>query len=134
MYDSVYQIFLLLYANFPSISGKLSTAKSSFIRKDEGESETRLYILVATSFVFIIVVIAFGFILLRRRKIYGGFYLFSQPPDPDYLRDIDPARALIEQTNGLPYDPVWEFPRKRIKLRELQDFHPKFNSHIEVYL
>jgi len=95
---------------------KLSTAKSSFIRKDEGESETRLYILVATSFVFIIVVIAFGFILLRRRKIYGGFYLFSQPPDPDYLRDIDPARALIEQTNGLPYDPVWEFPRKRIKL------------------
>lgn len=45
--------------------------------------------------------------------------MFSQPPDPDYLRDIDPSRALIEQTNGLPYDPVWEFPRKKIRLREL---------------
>ena len=83
-----------------------------------------LYVLLAVSFLTTLVFICVAFVLMRRKKIYGGFYLFSQPPDPDYLRNIDPSRALIEQSNGLPYDPVWEFPRKRIRLRELlTNFH-----------
>ena len=90
----------------------------TFLARTDQTDSTRLYILLAVSFLGIIIVLSTAFVLLRRRKIYGGFYLFSQPPDHDYFRDIDPSRALIEQTAGLPYDPVWEFPRKRIRLRK----------------
>ena len=110
---SIHLVFVSILepVNHPVLARTLSA------RTDQTNS-TRLYILLAVSFLGIIIVLSAVFVLLRRRKIYGGFYLFSQPPDPDYFRDIDPSRALIEQTNGLPYDPVWEFPRKRIRLRK----------------
>lgn len=108
-------------------------AKSAIPLETTSNRRENLYILLAVSFVAIIVLIAVVFVLMRRRKIYGGFYLFSQPPDPDYLRDIDPRRALIEQTNGLPYDPVWEFPRKRIRLREYINFSNEIRSDCKTF-
>ena len=80
------------------------------------DKHTKLYVVLATSFMLTLFIICAVFLLFRRKKIYGGFYIFSQPPNPDHLSRIDPTQALIEQTNGMPYDPVWEFPRKRIRL------------------
>ncbi|XP_065058255.1 fibroblast growth factor receptor 3-like [Rhopilema esculentum] len=95
----------------------LRSARISSARSPNGKDKhTNSYILLAVVFLSTLLIVVGVFVLLRRKKIYGGFYLFTAPPNPDHLRNIDPARALIDQTNGLPYDPVWEFPRKRIRL------------------
>eukprot|EP00794_Sanderia_malayensis_P007017 gene7017-7802_t len=98
-----------------SSSNFLSSASSS-PGKVEKQNGTYLYIISGVVFLVILLFVLASFLLLRRRKIYGGFYIFSQPPLADYFSEIDPQQALIEQTTGLPYDPVWEFPRKRVKL------------------
>lgn len=59
----------------------------------------------------VLVVVA---ILYRRKKKYGGFFILTLPPRPDYIMKLDPERSLLEQTNMLPYDALWEFPRERI--------------------
>ena len=98
----------------------LRSARISSAHSPNGKDKhTNSYILLAVVFLSTLLIVVGVFVLLRRKKIYGGFYLFTAPPNPDHLRNIDPARALIDQTNGLPYDPVWEFPRKRIRLRKL---------------
>ena len=94
----------------PALASQPAAAPRSY------DKHTKLYVVVATSFMLILFIICAVFLLLRRKKIYGGFYIFSQPPSPDHLSRIDPTQALIEQTNGMPYDAVWEFPRKRIRL------------------
>ncbi|CAB3981076.1 vascular endothelial growth factor receptor 2-like [Paramuricea clavata] len=67
-----------------------------------------------------ITVIVAGFVLYRRKKIYGGFYLFSYPPLPDYMGIIDRNGNIHEQLQKLPFIPEWEFPRERISFaREL---------------
>ncbi|CAB4004164.1 vascular endothelial growth factor receptor 2-like [Paramuricea clavata] len=54
------------------------------------------------------------FVLYRRKKIYGGFYLFSYPPLLDYMETIDRNGNIQEQLRRLPFIPEWEFPRERI--------------------
>ncbi|CAB4006861.1 vascular endothelial growth factor receptor 2-like, partial [Paramuricea clavata] len=55
-----------------------------------------------------------------RKKAYGGFYILTLPPLTDYIKKLDPHTPLTEQTNKLPYDAEWEFPRNRLKFsREL---------------
>ncbi|XP_046852604.1 fibroblast growth factor receptor 1-like isoform X2 [Xenia sp. Carnegie-2017] len=49
-----------------------------------------------------------------RKKIYGGFYLLSYPPMPDYIEKIDMNGNIQEQIQKLPFIPEWEFPRERI--------------------
>ena len=62
-----------------------------------------------------VVLIASSFVLYRRKKIYGGFYLFSYPPLPDYIEMLDNNKELQEQVHKLPFIPEWEFPRERVK-------------------
>ena len=61
-----------------------------------------------------IIVVVAGFVLYRRKKIYGGFYLFSYPPLPDYIEIINRNGNIQEQIQQLPFIPEWEFPRERI--------------------
>ncbi len=99
-------------------SNLISATSRSTKSKEDHSKRIQLYVISGATFLFVLFVVCIVFLLLRRRKIYGGFYIFQQPPSPDHFSEIDPQRALIEQTNGLPYDPVWEFPRKRVKLRK----------------
>ena len=55
-----------------------------------------------------------GYVLYKRKKIYGGFYLFSFPPMPDYIEMLDMKKDIREQIHKLPFIPEWEFPRDRI--------------------
>ena len=57
-------------------------------------------------------------VLYKRKKLYGGFYILSMPPSPDYFRGLDPTRPLSEQVNKLPYFPEWEFPREKVQISE----------------
>ena len=66
------------------------------------------------AFVAVMVIIV-SVILYKRKKAYGGFYILTLPPLPDYIKKLDPHTPLTEQTNKLPYDAEWEFPRNRLK-------------------
>ena len=55
-----------------------------------------------------------SFVLYKRKKLYGGFYLFSHPPLPDYIEMLDVNKDIHEQIHKLPFIPEWEFPRERI--------------------
>lgn len=68
------------------------------------------------SFVVVLVVIA---VLYRRKKLYGGFYILTLPPMPDYLKKLDPQRPIQEQTHKLPLCADWEFPRNRLTLGKI---------------
>lgn len=71
----------------------------------------------------IILLVALTVILYKRKRLYGGFYILSVPPSPDYFKKLDPTRPLSEQTSKLPYFPEWEYPRNKIRLSEWCDFH-----------
>ena len=62
-----------------------------------------------------ILLIAFSIVLYKRKKIYGGLYLFSYPPQPDYMEILDLNGNIKEQAQKLPFIPEWEFPKERIK-------------------
>ena len=56
---------------------------------------------------------------------HGGFYILTLPPLTDYIKKLDPHTPLTEQTNKLPYDAEWEFPRNRLKFckyRKLNEY------------
>ncbi|XP_066917085.1 fibroblast growth factor receptor 2-like isoform X2 [Clytia hemisphaerica] len=72
-------------------------------------------LVVAVLIIIILVVLAV--ILYKRKRLYGGFYILSIPPSPDYFKKLDPTRPLSDQTNKLPYFPEWEYPRNKIKLK-----------------
>ena len=55
-------------------------------------------------------------VLYKRKKLYGGFYLFSYPPLPDYIMKLDMNANIRDQVHKLPFLPEWEFPRERISL------------------
>lgn len=67
------------------------------------------------SFFVLAIVIIVAVVLYKRKKIYGGFYILTLPPLTDYIKKLDPHKPLTEQTNKLPYDAEWEFPRNRLK-------------------
>ncbi|CAB4006860.1 vascular endothelial growth factor receptor 2-like, partial [Paramuricea clavata] len=72
------------------------------------------------SFFIVAIVIIVAVVLYKRKKAYGGFYILTLPPLTDYIKKLDPHTPLTEQTNKLPYDAEWEFPRNRLKFsREL---------------
>ena len=58
-----------------------------------------------------------AFLLCKRIKLYGGLYIFSYPPMPDYIEKLDCSKDIREQIQKLPYVPEWEFPKEKISLR-----------------
>jgi hypothetical protein len=74
-------------------------------------------IFVPTGLISMIIVVVAGFVLYRRKKIYGGFYLFSYPPLPDYIEIINRNGNIQEQLQQLPFIAEWEFTRERINMR-----------------
>ena len=76
--------------------------------------KTFLFVVVPIGIITMIILVATCFVLYRRKKIYGGFYLFSYPPLPDYMETLDVNGNMQEQLQKLPFVPEWEFPRERI--------------------
>ena len=72
----------------------------------------QLVALVITSIAFFIILIVLVNVLYRRKQLYGGFYICTTPPMPDYIMKLDPNKSLIEQVHKLPYDEFWEVPRE----------------------
>ena len=81
-----------------------------------------------------IIVVVAGFVLYRRKTIYGGFYLFSYPPLPDYMGIIDRNGNIQEQLQKLPFIPEWEFPRERISFGKYFFFAQKSAKMVHVVL
>ena len=95
--------------------------------KDEGSSKaSTIGMLVFGGFLFLIILLISA-VLYHRKKKYGGFYILTLPPPPDYIKKLDPERSLLEQTNKLPYDAQWEFPRERIQMGG-------YNEHLLLYV
>ena len=83
--------------------------------KDEGLSKSSIIVMIACGGLVVLLILLVIAILYHRKKKYGGFYIFTLPPSPDYIMKLDPERSLLEQTNKLPYDAQWEFPRERLQ-------------------
>ena len=85
-----------------------------------GADNSKKYAVVigCVSFAVVCIVIVVAVVLYKRKKAYGGFYILTLPPLPDYIKKLDPHTPLTEQTNKLPYDAEWEFPRNRLKFSE----------------
>ena len=88
-------------------------------RNSASSSKTFLLVVVATSTALAIVLSLLAVILYRRRQLYGGLYLCSTPPLPDFIDKLDPSIALIDQISKLPYDEKWEFPREQVHISKL---------------
>ena len=82
-------------------------------RIDEPSKAPMVGMLICGGLLLVLVLVVVA-ILYRRKKKYGGFFILTLPPRPDYIMKLDPERSLLEQTNMLPYDALWEFPRERI--------------------
>ena len=83
---------------------------------ENNENRTLLSIVLPFGSITVIIFVAASFVLYRRKKIYGGFYLFSYPPLPDYMATLDENVNIQDQIQKLPFIPEWEFPRERITL------------------
>ena len=79
-----------------------------------GQKRIIILVPVTAGFIFLIVLIVICYVLYKRKKIYGGFYLFTFPPLPDYMEMLDRNKDIREQIHKLPFIPEWEFPRDRI--------------------
>jgi hypothetical protein len=77
-------------------------------------SGTYVAIIVSISIAMFVILLIFAVVLYRRKKLYGKFYIFTNPPLLDYIERIDEKKLLVEQTNKLPYLSEWEFPRERV--------------------
>lgn len=87
-------------------------------RRGENMNSTASLVAAIIAGLFIIIILSIMVVILYKRKqLYGGFYVLSIPPSPDYFKKIDPTKALSDQINKLPYFPEWEFPRSKIRLR-----------------
>jgi hypothetical protein len=78
------------------------------------QKRTFIFVAAAIGLISMIMLIASSFVLYKRKKLYGGFYLFSFPPLPDYIAMLDANKGIQEQVHKLPFIPEWEFPRERI--------------------
>ena len=83
---------------------------------ENSQEANLLSIIVPIALISIIILVAASFVLYRRKKLYGGFYLFSYPPLPDYMAILDKNGNIQDQLQKLPFIPEWEFPRERIML------------------
>ena len=86
------------------------------IISENSQKGNLLSIIVPIALISIIILVAASFVLYRRKKLYGGFYLFSYPPLPDYMAILDKNGNIQDQLQKLPFIPEWEFPRERITL------------------
>ena len=75
---------------------------------------SKIVMIASVGFVCLLILLMIA-VLYHRKKKYGGFYILTLPPSPDYIMKLDPERSLLEQTNKLPYDAQWEFPRERLQ-------------------
>ncbi|XP_028407243.1 fibroblast growth factor receptor 2-like [Dendronephthya gigantea] len=87
---------------------------SNNIDTKSSKNTLMFFIVVPSGIITITVLIAISFVLYKRKKIYGGFYLFSYPPIPDYIKNLDENGNIQEQLQKLPFIPEWEFPREKI--------------------
>ena len=90
------------------------------------------FILIPVLTISMILLITTSFVLYRRKKIYGGLYLFSYPPFPDFMESLDVNGNIQEQLQKLPFIPEWEFPRERISFSKYIMFScpvPKQHLH-----
>ena len=87
--------------------------------ESEAFSKIAMIVVIACSSFVMLLLLLIIFVLYRRKKRYGGFYILTLPPSPDYIMALDPERSLLEQTNRLPYDAQWEFPRERLSVGTL---------------
>ncbi|XP_028407826.1 fibroblast growth factor receptor 1-like [Dendronephthya gigantea] len=79
-------------------------------------SESYLIVIIVVSCIVALLILCFGAILYRRKKMLGGFYLCTMPHYRDYIQILDQGKFIHEQTNKLPYLSEWEFPRENILL------------------
>ena len=86
------------------------------LRDDSAFSKSAMIVVITCSSIVILILLLIIVVLYRRKKKYGGFFIFTLPPSPDYIMKLDPERSLLEQTNKLPYDAQWEFPRERLSM------------------
>ncbi len=95
-------------------------------RSDEMKSTTTtnnlLFVVVPIGVITMLILVATCFVLYKRKKIYGGFYLFSYPPLPDYMEVLDINGNIQEQIQKLPFVPEWEFPREKISFSKYNMF------------
>ncbi|KAJ7388513.1 hypothetical protein OS493_037133 [Desmophyllum pertusum] len=85
-------------------------------RENTAFSRVAMIVVIACSSFVILLLLFVIVVLYRRKKRYGGFFIFTLPPSPDYIMKLDPEQSLLEQTNKLPYDAQWEFPRERLSI------------------
>ena len=72
---------------------------------------------VAVGIFTLSLIVVIALLLCKRIKFYGGLYIFSYPPMPDYIEKLDYKKDIREQVQKLPYVQEWEFPRDKISLR-----------------
>ena len=82
--------------------------------KSTSAKRTLTFVLIPVLTIFMAILIATSFVLFKRKKIYGGLYIFSYPPLPDFMERLDVNGNIQEQLQKLPFIPEWEFPRERI--------------------
>ena len=78
-----------------------------------------IIIVIPTGLLSFVILFITSYVLYKRKKIYGGFYLLSYPPMPDYNEKIDMNGNIQKQIQKLPFIPEWEFPRERITFSKL---------------
>lgn len=76
--------------------------------------KTIMSFVIPTGVITVVILLITSYVLFKRKKLYGGFYLLSYPPMPDYIEKIDINRNMHEQMQKLPFIHEWEFPRERI--------------------
>ena len=94
---------LTRFRSFTEVAPQKSSSQKIFIS-----------IIVPFGVVLLIIMVFSSFVLYKRKKAYGSFYLFSYPPLPDYMESFDINGNVQEQIQKLPFIPEWEFPRERI--------------------
>ncbi|XP_046853276.1 mast/stem cell growth factor receptor kita-like isoform X2 [Xenia sp. Carnegie-2017] len=82
---------------------------------ENGQKKTMMMLVIPIGVLTLVILLITSYVLYKRKKLYGGLYLLSYPPLPDYIEKIDMNGDIHEQIQSLPFIPEWEFPRERIK-------------------
>ncbi|XP_046854041.1 vascular endothelial growth factor receptor 1-like [Xenia sp. Carnegie-2017] len=93
----------------------ISTEQVSHLSSGNGQKKKMMMLVILIGILTLVILLITSYVLYKRKKIYGGFYLLSYPPLPDYIEKIDMNGDIHEQIQSLPFIPEWEFPRERIK-------------------
>ena len=88
--------------------------QDNYEKKLTSSTEKLMFVVIPIGIITVIILVITCFVLYKRKKMYGGFYLFSYPPLPDYLARLDMNENIQEQLQKLPFIPEWEFPRDKL--------------------